>query len=355
MFFERALVEGFIRTIQDEAIPTLASPVAKALGKEERADLRKARDLRIKAGIMRSLIDHEKEEDHPDNGVEQSRIPGVTQRAQGVVSMFVSGSSIENEDYLHQAIDRVHKEGKKFRLTPRHESDFDPLALRYILQRAGLEEFCNDIVWIAGVNMLKRPLIRPWMRGEHVIYIATPADSDTLEELVDYFPPAEYKTIEQTFSSINSIAKTKVREASDRGETVALYPEAGRSYDGLMRKAPGKVALYFPRDESTLVLPCRLIGPREINPPNRRLGFHKLLPPLRQHLTMIAGESYLSSEVWEWRKNDRMHTNPADWLMANIANADPRDIKPEDLARYGEMMLKFRPDRNRISNNVVAA
>lgn len=302
-------------------------------------------DLGKKAAIMQRLI--------AGGGVDRTRLGIVDFYTQGFFSLFVSGYHVEGLENLHKAQRWSAEEGKGIIFTPRHEADFDHPAARYILDHEGLRDFRTNIVWIAGVNMLKRKKFQPFMRAGHAIYIATPDDLSQAKELL---MPRELNVEQQevvkgilsTFTDTNSKAASKIKEVTKNGKNLVVYPEAGRSYDGLMKQSPREVSVYFSRHGESLVVPYRLYGPREINPPNRSVRWEKLIPGLRQHLGMRIGVPYLSSEVWEvWKvvRTEDPNANPMDWVMANIANVDPAEIRSGELTHYRNLMQRFKPER----------
>lgn len=301
-------------------------------------------DLNLKAGIMRQLM--AKDSDGKDS-VEQPRIPYVTFLAQQVIwERFSKHYWVQGLENLTGAIKEAKKTGKRIILTPRHEADADHLLLRSVLTRHGLTDFMNETVFAAGVNMLKRPYIRPFTRSEHVIYTATPGDieltrglrrnkaSNGISEEIDEQLNRDF----HTFAEISKVASLKFAGAAERGEVVVPYVEGGRSADGLMRVPERQFSLFFPEDGSALVVPVRLYGAREINPPNRLVRFHKVLPFLHQSVGARIGKYYSSNEVWDWVEKRARDANPVLMVGAHIANVDPRGVRESDLQVYHRLM-----------------
>lgn len=319
--------------------------------------------LRGKADIMRNLIDH--------NRVEQRPIGIIRWLFRSYFHDVVSNGGIEGLDYLHTAIRQAEQDGKRLIFTPRHEADADHPTSIYLMAKAGLK-VQDDLVWIAGVNMLRRRAVRTFMRSEHAVYIATPRDLKHAQTLLDRkdelgFDGEQLRSLEeinQTFVEINKKARERIIDLCVKGrKPLVVYLEAGRSYDGLMKKAPRELSSYFPRDDRTIIVPYRVFGSKEINPPGKQPNYLKraelLLFWRRKRVSMRVGENYSSSEVWDvWKKRteegrqkgdeEKMEVNPAEWPMANLANVDPTDVRPDDLRLYAALMTRFAPGRNRI-------
>ena len=209
--------------------------------------------------------------------------------------------------------------------------------------------------------MLKRPYIAPFTFSEEVIYIATPEDlinAKALWDNTDFTPLDRRRTgwVQSIFHRINREAKNEVKKSFVEGKFLVVYPEAGRSKDGFLRRAPREVSIYFPRDYSTVIIPVVINGPDKINPPGQNWTLDRVHPSHRQNLEIEIGEPYSSYEIWHWPdERSGRNRNPADWIMANIANIDPRGVRKEELEQYREMMIRYRPERNRITEDLVQA
>lgn len=310
-------------------------------------------DLETKARIMNVLM--------IVNKVRMPRFDPATLITQTAFNLHISDTKAEGLDNLQKGLDQALEEGKKIIFTPRHKADFETPGFRFGLEKAGYRHVANNVVWIAGVNMLKRPYIAPFTFSEEAIYIATPEDLSNARELLDKpdLTPVDRRRaiwVQTIFQTINSKAKKEVKRTFEEGKFLAIYPEAGRSKDGFLRRAPRKVSVYFPRDGSAVIIPLIINGLDRINPPGQNWSLDRVHPNNRQTLGIKIGEPYQSDEVWHW-PDDRSgrDRNPADWVMANIANTDPRGVREEELQRYREMMIKYRPERNRIPENLVKA
>lgn len=306
-------------------------------------------DLAIKAGILEDLLLHDQ--------TEQARLPEYTKFGQDTfLSKFINPNySTEGIDNIRNANEEARKNNQRVVYSLRHDGDADHLIWRYIFNHEGLEEEANNTVFAAGVNMLKRPGIRLFMRAEHVIYIATPADiirsrvlykegnkvglDDENKELMEW--------AYGIFIATDDVAKKKFEGVKERGETIAVYGEAGRPYDGFMKRITRYIAgAYFPEDENLLVLSMKMFGAREFNPPNKTFRAYKIIPGLRQDIGLKAGQPYPSSEIWSWKR--RPSDSPGDMIAAHLANLDQSNIRLADLVRYQRLMNIYHADTNQI-------
>ncbi len=314
-------------------------------------------DLRRKAALMEEMADQ----------VEQRPIGRTRLLVRSWYGLQVTDGGIDGLENLHRAITETRKTDKRLLLTPAHLSDGDHIAAINLLAKnrrgLGIE---NDLVWMAGFNMLRRPSIRRFMRSEHVIYNATPRDAGHLQTLLDPskdfgFSDKELEALEttrQVFIKIGEESKRRVNQTCIQGRRpLVVYVEGGRSYDGMLKKPSPNFSRFFPRDGSAIVAPYRVYGARELNPPGENpkvLRKELVMPWLRQPLSMVIGEYYPSSEIWDvWKKRreeakEGMEINPMDWVMANIANLDSRSVRAEDLSFYAGLMQRFAPERNRL-------
>src|SRR3989338_1673175 len=198
------------------------------------------RGLRVKVDIMSDLL----------------RTDMVEQPAIGVTRFFVRNwfrrgvkvEEIEGLNNLRLAIAVSEATGKRIFFTPAHIADMDHTAAVFSLEKAGRKfgRIQNNLVWIGGVNMLRRPKIRRFLRSEHVIYNVTPRDMDHLQTLLDH--SREYGFDDQQRDELNRIRETfniMREEAKKRvGETCV---KEQKTYVDLMRRFPPK-GFYVPSE-----------------------------------------------------------------------------------------------------------
>jgi hypothetical protein len=337
----------------------------------------KLSDLTTKATIIQHLID--------TDSIEQPRIPEATVFAQEVfLKRFTSGRYfVEGLEHLKGAFAEVAEKRHEQKSQPttvaepqagsensnekekvvkpqvklclRHDGDSDHLIFRYIMEREGLGEEADNTVFAAGANMLKRRGIRVFMRAEHVIYIATPDDITNSRSLwrerekwgLSATEAEDAKQAHLVFSRGNEIADTRFGKVIDEGMNVAVYAEAGRPYDDLMKAISRYVAVgYFPNSDNVLIVPMRMYGSREFNPPNQIFRWYKFMPGLKLDVGLRIGPAYHGTEVWDWRKS--VSQNPGDMLGAHMADVDTSQIRISDLIKYQKLMNIHHPDTNRI-------
>lgn len=321
--------------------------------------------LQIKADIMRGMID--------TGLVEQPHVDSTRRWFRFYISNVLSDGGIEGLGGLQEAIIAARKGKKRLIFTPAHLADADHPAAVYLLEQEGRGLGVEDeLVWVAGVNMLRRPAIEKYMRAEHLLYNVTPRDMKHAEELWED-KKQEYKLgdtqrealkgVRKIFSEMREESKRKVTEITAQGKRhLVVYAEGGRTYDpdGFLSDSKEEFSWFFSRKGNDIVVPYRVYGSREFNPPGQDPPFlrKELIPGFRQIVSMVAGEWYPSSEIWEvWKarteevkklaNGEKIRTNPMDWVMANIANIDPSYVRPQEQRYYEDLINRFAPQRSR--------
>ncbi len=321
--------------------------------------------LKIKAGIMRGQID--------DGLVEQPHIDKIRRWFRFYISNVLSDGGIEGLGNLQSAIMTAREGNKRLKFTPAHLADADHPGAVYLLQQDGRGLGIEDeLVWVAGVNMLRRPPIERYMRAEDLLYNVTPRDMNHLEELLEdkdhkYNLDEEKKEtlehIKKVFNEMREESKRKVLEITSEGRRhLVVYVEGGRTYDsdGFLSEPKKEFSWFFSRNGDDIVVPYRMYGTKEFNPPGQDppLLRKELIPGFRHLVSMVVGECYPSSEVWEvWKVRTReaqeaacgqkVKINPMDWVIANIANLDPSYVRLGERRYYRDLMERFASQRSR--------
>ena len=311
--------------------------------------------LKEKADIMDGMMER--------NEVEQPFIGRIRWLVRLYFRNVFSDGGIEGLENLQWAISRARTTGKRLIFTPAHLADADhPAAIYLMAQKSrglGIED---ELIWMAGVNMQRRDKTKKLMRAEHVIYNVTHRDKNHLNTLMDKqdeygFGEERVKTlggIKKTFKLMGIKAMRKVKELCvEKKRPLEVYVEGGRSYEGDLKPPIEDFSAFFPEDDSAIVVPYRVYGSREFDPPGKNkkgLLRRELLPLLRQRVSMRVGESYFSSEIWEVKRRreaEEEGVNSMDWVMANIASLDWKYVRPEKRPFYESFMDRFAPGRNR--------
>ncbi len=314
-------------------------------------------NLQDKAVIMEDMIDHDQIKQEP-NSVMRFKVRLWFR------SVF-KDKGIEGLDKLQEAITKARITGKRLVFTPPHLSDADHPAAIYLFGRKkrglGIQD---ELVWMSGINMYKRPDIKKFMGAERVINNVTPRDMEHLHLLEEGksengFGERQAKILEEvklTFSRMRRRAAAKVLEVCVRQKKpLVIYIEGGRSYNGKLKPPLEDFKAFFPDDENVTIVPYRVYGAREFNPPGRLVGGvlrrELFLPWLRHPVRMVVGDPYPSSEIWEVYRQRLIEgesdAKPLDWVMANIANLDWAYVRAEDQPRHLRLMERFAPGRLR--------
>lgn len=323
--------------------------------------------LKVKSGIMRHQMD--------EGLVEQPHIDSTRWWFRLYISNVLSDGGIEGLGNLQSAIMTARKGNKRLKFTPAHLADADHPGAVYLLQQDGRGLGIEDeLVWLAGVNMLRRLPIKKYMRAEDLLYNVTPRDMNHLEELLDdkeheyNLDESQIETLEmikEIFNEMREESKRKVLEiTAQRKRHLVVYVEGGRTYDpdGFLSEPKKELSWFFSRSGDDIVVPYRMYGTREFNPPGQDPPFlrKELIPGFRHIVSMVVGEWYPSSEIWEvWKVRTeeaqraaggkKVKINPMDWVMANIANLDPVYVRAAEQRYYENLIDRFAPQRNRMT------
>lgn len=272
------------------------------------------------------------------------RFAPSTVALQGLVGLHVRSVQVRNQSNLEQGLAQAANDHKELIYTLRHRADADTPIFRKGLKAIGKESEANNTVWVAGTNMLIRPQILPFSFSEEVIYIATPEDTDRIKNLAEIVrDPAEaarIRWVEEVFNKMNASAKVKARDHLRNGKHLVLYPEAGRSKDGFLRRAPKIVSVYFPRDDRAIIIPVVMNGTEEINKPGEDITLNRIKPENRKDIEIVFGEPYLSGRLWLPYKNGNKDIFASDVAMAYIALTEPTQVREEDMDYYRKIQEK---------------
>lgn len=321
-------------------------------------------NLQKKAAVMHDIVEN--------NLVAQPAIGRFRFVVMSWFSQLVQDGGIEGLDNLQTAINRARKDHVRLIFTPTHLADADHLALVYSMskRKLGIED---QLIFLGGAgNMQLRQSIKRFTRSANVIYNVTPRDAKHLQDLreladaygLDKGQKKDLQSIGETFDAMKERSAQAVKRICVEGKNpMVVYIEGGRSYDGYLRSPLASYSKLIPRDDSAIIVPCRIYGTRELNPPGedpkQLLRNEIYFPWLRHKITIRVGEPYFSSEVWKiWKarmesarqtaNGEKVEINPMDWVMANIANLDPVFVKKSDLIVYADLMESFAPERNRM-------
>lgn len=320
--------------------------------------------LQVKAAIMNEMIESDQ--------VAQFHIDKIRRRFRFYISNVLYDGGIEGLGNLQSAIITAREEKKRLIFTPAHLADADHPAAVYLMEQKGrgmgIE---NELGWVAGVNMLRRPAIEKYMRAENLFYNVTPRDVNHAQELWEdteqkyNLTDAQRKDlaeIREIFSEMREEAKKKMMEVTAQGKRhLVVYVEGGRTYDpdGFLSDPKEEFSWFFSRKGNDIVVPYRVYGSREFNPPGQDPPFlrKELIPGFRHTVSMVVGEGYPSSEIWNiWKirteeaqkvAGRKIKINPMDWVMANIANIDPSYVRPQEQRYYEDLINRFAPQRSR--------
>ncbi len=214
-----------------------------------------------------------------------------------------------------------------------HQSDADTTAKRWILEHYGYRDLANRMVYPAGLKMYERAATRVFIKAETVAYVATPYDLQDINHWQNHpdLSNEDQQTLADYEANCNKLNRSSLRgltQLSKSGHVVSLYPEATRSRDGLIMRAPAETVAYFRKD--SYVLPVVLTGPAENFPPNRRPTWRPT------QLTMRVGRPFATADILEDFMNLKYPTgiNKIDLFMAQMAKLSPESVRPEDRKFY---------------------
>lgn len=276
-----------------------------------------------------------------------------TERMRGIADFYIGSIQIEGGDNLAEAF-KLSEKGKLV-ITSNHQTDLDHAAKRHIFEELGFGRFADRLVYPAGLKMLERWYIKPFMGGEHTVFIATPKDLEDALGLWTRNKKEPFLTESQrsilveyrkNLTNLNDEASDKFESLTSQGYVVALYPEAGRSYHprSLLQRAAPSTALYtlpqtgeYKIDQKAYVLPMSVGGLNRVLPPNKFMRFWR-----RADVRVVFEEPYPVSEIWDPRRAKalkEMGAEKADYMMAKIAILNPNLVEPKDMEFYKRVLV----------------
>lgn len=280
--------------------------------------------------------------------VRMPRLHPSTEALQLYAGLHISSVEVQGRENLANALIKAEEEDRPVIFTVRHRADADSPLVRRGLTEAGRKDVADRTLWVAGVNMLTRLYILPFSFSEEAVYTATPEDLTLAKKLVKESEETPLRSliarkILSIFNKQNEKAKEEVLEARKHRKYLTFYPEARRSRDGFLGRAPRTVSAHLPRRESeaAVVISIVTVGTDEFNKPGK-YNPRDLLPGNRHDVSLIIGKHYLSNQAWEIaRAMGSRDVTVADVVMAFIYATHPEGVRPEDERLYQNIMSQY--------------
>ncbi len=224
-----------------------------------------------------------------------------------------------------------------------HKSDGDTIAIQQTLYMNGFFREAMRTGYPAGLKMLERPYIEPFVRSVDSFLVATPYDVQENQTALalDLSEEEREKLLQckDYYEKLNRRAFIEMyRFSTKEGGILIPYLEATRSRKkGVLQDAPDEMEVYF-KIKNAQVLPIEVHGVEAVCPPEAPFRWEKIRGA---HITFTAGEHYPASDIFTTRLPAEISgrlTKPLDIAMAKIAKLNPELVKADQLKYYEEVI-----------------
>lgn len=270
-------------------------------------------------------------------GLFTPRNPGKAEGLDKTCNFFITELGLVNPRNLERGMKIAEDEELEINAT--HRSNGDTGGLLNIGSRHGLNAFTDRIMMVMGVRMREDPFTSPLCDAMNTVLTMSPIDREAVNERLKN--PGKFglegneealsilKENRKVSTELTGEASRAIQEKKKEGFIPGVYPEATRTRDGYLQRAPRTMSLYYMNP--TWVLPIWIEGTDVIFPVNSPAP----LPWKRGPVTLIFGEPYNTDEiVAQWKRADRKDANLVDFAMARIAELNPRFVRPKDRSWY---------------------
>lgn len=192
------------------------------------------------------------------------------------------GSALDGVDNLENAIE-LGETGTPLVAISNHLSDSDHAIKRIMLEHEGYRNFANKMLFLAGLKMIERPLLRQFASAEKMLLIPTPFDMEDLETVLksDGLSEEEVKvlrTLKRNYIHLSRKAKEDATASleQDPEEILALYPESTRSRTRMVGKAHPLTNAWYNFRPGTFLVPIAVEGGEYMHPPGIKIPYKRI-------------------------------------------------------------------------------
>ena len=89
-------------------------------------------------------------------------------------------STFFGQNHLEEAL-KLIEQGEPFTVISNHFSDSDSAIRRFMLEYNGYREFADSLLYLGGLRMLERPLVRQVASAEKFVVVPTPLDMENVK------------------------------------------------------------------------------------------------------------------------------------------------------------------------------
>lgn len=201
----------------------------------------------------------------------------------GDIWFIRNGSTLTGQNHLETAM-KLIDQGEPFTAISNHLSDADHAIRRFMLEHNGYREFADRMLYLAGLKMIERPLIRQVASAEKFALIPTPNDMKNLEDIIKSGDLSEeertiLRRLKKNYVNLSRKAKEDVTRSLGQNpeEILALYPESTRSRTGMVIGAEPLTNMWYRLYQSQgFILPIAIEGGDYMQPPGTAIPFKRI-------------------------------------------------------------------------------
>lgn len=259
-----------------------------------------------------------------------------------VVSKYFlrKGSTLEGQENLESAL-KTGQAGTPLIVISNHFSDADHSIKRFMLEQNGYREFADRLLYLAGLKMIERPLVRQVASAESLVLIPTPFDLEKLRTAIKSTEfTAEQRWILQrlkaNYTDLSHETKRKVDEAQKTDDSIlSFYPESTRSRTGQAISAHNLTNIWYQYNPDALIVPISIEGGEYMQPPGTILPYRRINARVRVGQPIQVQD--VLTKAQELPRRDRAQF-VADYPFSFVVNSlDPKHVTPKLRSYYKEL------------------
>jgi 1-acyl-sn-glycerol-3-phosphate acyltransferase len=237
--------------------------------------------------------------------------PVLAKIAEGLSIWGAPDIRVSGKENIEDAI-KISK-GKNMAFVMRHISHFDTPAVERALRKLGFGEIVDKLIFLQGTKLDKTPIASNFLWSFNRIKVwppGVPADSE--KEKIERWKMTE--------ESLNSTKK-----ALEKGYSIGIYCEGGRSYDGTLKPAEPAAIHYLTLQPDTIAIPVTIRRTNGVLPRGSWLIFPAA--PVDVNFGEPINITSLMEEYKHVPRHHERYRKIGDYIMRKIAQKLPEKFR----------------------------